>query len=59
MESTPLRLQALVDLEARHDELIRQLDALDRRVERVLKECLATNARPPAQGEKGPPLNEG
>ena len=51
MESTPVRLQALVDLEARHDDLLRQLDALDRRVERVLKECLDTNTPLPAQNE--------
>ena len=29
----------LIDLEARHEELLRQLDELDRRVERVLAEC--------------------
>ena len=54
MQSRLGQLQALVDLEARHDDLLRQLDALDRRVEQVLKECLATNAPPPGQDENDP-----
>ena len=31
--------QLLLDLEARHDELLGQLDELDKRVARVLDEC--------------------
>jgi hypothetical protein len=54
MESTPGHLQALVDLEAQHDDLLQQLDALDRRVQRVLKECLAANTPPPAETESEP-----
>lgn len=34
------QLEALLDLEARHDELLERLDELDRRVEKVLAECL-------------------
>ncbi|HIQ23412.1 MAG TPA: hypothetical protein EYH34_19490 [Planctomycetes bacterium] len=43
--------QTLLELEARHEEVLRQLDELDRRVEQVLKECLAS-ARGP--GPSGP-----
>jgi hypothetical protein len=32
------QLQALVDLDAQHDDLLRQLDELDRRVAQVLAE---------------------
>jgi len=39
MEASQRHLETLVDLEARHDELLRQLEILDRRVEEVLVEC--------------------
>jgi hypothetical protein len=31
---------AILDLDARHDELLRQLEELDHRVEKVLADCL-------------------
>jgi hypothetical protein len=40
MESPQARLDAIVDLDARHDDLIRQLDQLDQQVEQVLKQWL-------------------
>lgn len=45
------QLEALLDLEARHDELLEKLDALDRRVETVLAECL--RGRPEAENAAG------
>lgn len=46
------QLQALLDLEARHDELLDRLDELDRRVENVLSECLRSPA--PSVTSAGP-----
>ena len=34
------QLEALLDLEARHDDLLKRLDELDQRVSQVLDECL-------------------
>ena len=47
---TAAQLQALLDLEARHEELLDRLDELDHRVEEVLGECLKGRgqADPPA-----------
>jgi hypothetical protein len=37
----PPHLEALLDLEARHDELLDRLDELDDRVSKTLAECAA------------------
>ena len=39
MEDETTQLNVLLELETRHDDLLQRLDELDRRVERVLKEC--------------------
>jgi hypothetical protein len=46
---------ALLDLDARHDELLRQLEELDHRVEKVLAEYLPAHdaARHPVAGFDG------
>lgn len=36
------QLEALLDLEARHEDLLARLDELDQRVETVLRDCLTT-----------------
>ena len=41
MDAAESNLNALLDLEARHEELLAELDALDKRVATVLKECTA------------------
>jgi hypothetical protein len=33
------QLELLLDIEARHEDLLRQLDELDKRVEKTLAEC--------------------
>lgn len=38
MDDTATRLDVLLDLEARHDDLLRRLEELDKRVEKVLAE---------------------
>jgi len=40
MEDRPQRLELLMDLERRQDDLLRRLDDLDKRVEQVLAEFL-------------------
>jgi len=47
MDALTGQLEALLDLEARHDDLLERLDALDKRVERVLADCLPEKARGP------------
>lgn len=44
------QLEALLDLEARHEDLLERLDELDQRVEAVLRECLT------ARGEENAAL---
>jgi hypothetical protein len=39
MDNQTPSLDLLMSLEARHDELLLQLDELDKRVERTLAEC--------------------
>ena len=39
MNCTKTQHQALSDLDAQHDELLRQLDDLDKRVLKTLAEC--------------------
>lgn len=45
MDALNGQLETLLDLEARHDDLLRRLDALDKRVERVLADCLPEKAK--------------
>jgi len=40
MERPTAYLEAIIDLETRHDDLLQQLDDLDKRVERVLAEWI-------------------
>ncbi|MCE5301483.1 MAG: hypothetical protein LLF97_00050 [Planctomycetaceae bacterium] len=40
-------LNLLLDLEARHDELLARLDELDKRVEKTLAECQAFRVTTP------------
>ncbi len=44
----------LLDLQTRHEELLRQLDELDKRVEKALAECQGYRDRP---GRELPPAN--
>ena len=39
MDCAAGQLAKLMELDARHDDLLRRLEALDRRVRRVLAEC--------------------
>jgi tetrahydromethanopterin S-methyltransferase subunit G len=39
MDSSARQLEALIDLERRHEDLLERLDDLNRRVESVLAEC--------------------
>lgn len=41
MDETAETLTSLLDLDARHDELLRRLDELDQQIEQVLKDCRA------------------
>lgn len=43
MAETPARLDLLEDLESRQDELLRQLDELDRRIEQTLRQFQIQN----------------
>ena len=45
MARLPRQLEELLELEARHDDVLRRLDELDKRVERVLAECLAGSSQ--------------
>ena len=50
MEEASRQLHTLVELDARHDDLLVQLDELDRRVSQVLVECQAIRlAEEPSQ----------
>jgi hypothetical protein len=55
MEDYTAQLATLIDLDARHDDLLDRLDDLDKRVERVLSECLADRA-PAAAASTAPPV---
>lgn len=48
MDGTPHQLDILVDLEARHDDLLRRLEELDKRVEKVLAEWQPARKPDPA-----------
>jgi len=42
MDQLPCQVEDILDLEARHDDLLVRLADLDKRVERVLAECLGS-----------------
>ena len=46
MDTQTPQLDLLMDLDARHEELLRQLEELDKRVEKALVECQAFRSRP-------------
>ena len=52
MDSAASQLETLLELDARHDDLLQRLDVLDKRVQTVLTECMT--AREPASGGGGP-----
>ena len=54
MDAAESHLDTILDLETRHEELLTQLDALDKRVATVLKECTA--GRGSGQDEPAVPL---
>ena len=50
MDALPKHLQSLLELEARHDDLLERLDELDKRVESVLAQYGAAGHREGAAG---------
>ena len=46
MDDCQRQFQALLELDARHDALLEELGELDRRVAKVLAECLAARDAP-------------
>lgn len=54
MDGTPHPLDILVDLEARHDDLLRRLEELDKRVEKVLAEWQPARKPDPALAPNPP-----
>jgi len=57
MNALASQLETLLELEARHDQLLDRLDDLDRRVERVLAECLrGSQAEGHHTGQSLPPV---
>ncbi|NUQ65865.1 MAG: hypothetical protein HUU20_25670 [Pirellulales bacterium] len=54
MDESYRQFQTLLELDARHDELLERLDELDREVARVLADW--TNTRPPADSSPQVPL---
>ena len=55
MDAAVEQLQTLLELEARHEELLQRLAELDQRVTGVLAQCQA----PAAANQGEPPANEG
>ena len=55
MDALTSQLESLLELEARHDDLLRRLDELDKRVERVLAECVAAGQRQSADAQASLP----
>jgi hypothetical protein len=47
MDARVPQLDLLMDLEARHEELLLRLDELDKLVEKTLAECQVYRTRPP------------
>jgi hypothetical protein len=54
MDTPATQFDLLMDLESRHDDLLRRLDELDKRVERTLAECQVYRANPSASDRGGP-----
>lgn len=56
MSTNAQHLDLILDLEARHDDLIQRLDDLDQRTAKVLADCLVirqpVNAAEPAIGDE-------
>ncbi len=49
METGPQRLELLIDLEQRQEDLLRRIEELDRRVEQVLADFLGTAVPQPVR----------
>ncbi len=49
MSTTAQHLDLILDLEARHDDLIQRLDDLDERTAKVLADCLVIRQPVPAE----------
>jgi hypothetical protein len=47
MDTPTPPLDPITDLDARHEELLRRLDELDKRVEKTLAECQVYRILPP------------
>lgn len=58
MDPLPCQVEEILDLEARHDDLLNRLADLDKRVARVLKECLVTTRQESAEGGDSLPAVE-
>ena len=58
MDALPKHLQSLLELEARHDDLLKRLDELDKRVESVLAQYGAASHREGAAGRGSLPAVE-
>ena len=58
MDALPRHLQSLLELEARHDDLLERLDELDKRVESVLAQYGAAGYRESAAGRESLPSVE-
>jgi hypothetical protein len=52
MDTQMPQLDLITDLEARHEELLRRLDELDKRVEKTLAECQVYRILPPDDAAK-------
>lgn len=48
MDTAASHLESLLELEARHEELLERLDDLNQRVEKVLAECAPAREGEPA-----------
>ncbi len=61
MDIRTAQLDLLIDLEARHEELLLRLDELDKRVEKALADsqssCLGPGGNPPPEGPIEPPTS--
>jgi hypothetical protein len=49
MDPLPCQVEEILDLEARHDDLLERLADLDQRVARVLADCLGTTRQEAAE----------
>ena len=58
MDALTHQLKALLDLEARHDDLLKRLDELDKRVEQVLAQFTSAGHRAGDAGQGSLPSVE-